>query len=90
MNLCGVQTSLKNLINFLEFLFALTFQNVNLDWHGCMTKFEVFIQVSLDSLKIMKRVFEFEFKLNKVHLPPIPSKYKMNQYRLHITNCNEN
>jgi hypothetical protein len=86
----GFKLVWKNLINFPEFLFALTFKNVNLDWHGCMTKFEVFIQVSLDSLKIMKIVFEFEFKLNKVHLPPIPSKYKMNHYRLDITNCNEN
>jgi hypothetical protein len=55
-----------------------------------MAKFEVFIQASFDSLKIIKRVFEFEFELNQVHLPSIPSKYKMKHYRLHITNYSEN
>jgi hypothetical protein len=80
----------KDLINSPKLLFALTFQNMNLDWHGGMAKFEVFIQASFDSLKIIKRVFEFEFELNQVHLPSIPSKYKMKHYRLHITNYSEN
>jgi hypothetical protein len=34
----------KNMINFIKFLFALTFQNVNLNWHVCMAKSEVSIQ----------------------------------------------
>jgi hypothetical protein len=38
----------------------------------------------------MRRVFEFEFKLNQVHLPSIPSNYKMKHCRLHITGCGEN
>jgi hypothetical protein len=38
----------KNLINSPKFLFALTFQIVNLDWHGYMTKSEVSIQALLD------------------------------------------
>jgi hypothetical protein len=63
---------------------------MNLDWHGCMVKFEVFIQASFDSLKIMKRVFEFEFELNQVHLLSIPSNYKMKHCRLHIGGYSEN
>jgi hypothetical protein len=38
----------KNLINSLQFLFTLTFQNVNLDWYGCMEIFAVSIQASFD------------------------------------------
>jgi hypothetical protein len=76
-------------MNSPNFLFDLSFQNMNLDWHGCMVKFEVFILAS-DSLKIMKRVFEFEFVLNQVHLPLIPSNYKMKHCRLHIIGCSEN
>jgi hypothetical protein len=34
----------KNLINSIKFLFSLTFQNVNLDWYGCMLKFADSIQ----------------------------------------------
>jgi hypothetical protein len=68
----------------------MTFQNLNLYWHDCMSKFEVSIQASFDSLKIMNRVFEFEFELNQVHLPSIPSNYKMKHCRSHITSCNKN
>jgi hypothetical protein len=32
----------------------------------------------------MRRVFEFEFELNQVHLPLIPRNYKMKHRRLHI------
>jgi hypothetical protein len=81
---------LKNLINSPNFLFALTFHNMNLDWHGCMAKFEVSIQASFDSLKIMKRVFEFAFELNQFHLSLIPSNYKMKHCRLHITGYSGN
>jgi hypothetical protein len=35
------------LINSPKILFALTFQIVNLDWHGCMGKSEVSIQALL-------------------------------------------
>jgi hypothetical protein len=46
----------KNLINSLNFLFALTFQNVNLDWHGCMAKSKVSIQAPFGlGLKLKKR-----------------------------------
>jgi hypothetical protein len=38
----------KIMVNSPKFLFALTFQNVNLDWHGCMAKLPVPIQASLD------------------------------------------
>jgi hypothetical protein len=38
----------KNLINSAKFLFALTFQIENLDWHGCMAKSEVSIEALLD------------------------------------------
>jgi hypothetical protein len=34
----------QNLINSLTFLLVLTFQNVNLDWYGCMAKSKVSIQ----------------------------------------------
>jgi hypothetical protein len=37
----------KNLINSLNFLFALAFQNVNFDCHGCMAKSKVSIQAPL-------------------------------------------
>jgi hypothetical protein len=38
----------KNLLNSPKFLFILTFQIVNLDRHGCMTKFEISKQALLD------------------------------------------
>jgi hypothetical protein len=44
----GFKPVWKNLINFPTFSFALTFQNVNLDWHGCMAKSEVSIQAPFD------------------------------------------
>jgi hypothetical protein len=73
----------KNLKNSLKFLFTLHFQIVNLDWHGCMTKSKVSIQALLGfGLKEKKRVFEFEFKLNHVHLLLIPRNYKMKHCRL--------
>jgi hypothetical protein len=36
------------MVNSPKFLFALTFQNVNLDWHGCVVKTEVSIQAPYD------------------------------------------
>jgi hypothetical protein len=39
----GFKLVWKNLINSPNFLFVLTFQNVNLDCHGCMAKSEVSI-----------------------------------------------
>jgi hypothetical protein len=41
----------KNLINSPKFLFVLTFQIVNLDWHGCMVKSVVSIQALLDLVR---------------------------------------
>jgi hypothetical protein len=38
----------KSLTNFQNFLFELTFQIVNLDWHGCIVKTEVSIQAPYD------------------------------------------
>jgi hypothetical protein len=38
----------KNLINSLKFLFAFTFQNVNLYWHGYMKKSEVSTQAPVE------------------------------------------
>jgi hypothetical protein len=38
----------KNLINSLKFLFAFTFQNANLDWHGYMKKSEVSTQAPVE------------------------------------------
>jgi hypothetical protein len=38
----------KNLINSIKFLFALSFQSVNLDGYGCMEKFAVSIQAPFD------------------------------------------
>jgi hypothetical protein len=40
-NFLGVQTRLKNLTNFPNLLFDLTFWIVHLDWHGCMEKTRV-------------------------------------------------
>jgi hypothetical protein len=37
----------KNLTNSPKFIFALTFKILNLDWHGCIEKFEVSIQALL-------------------------------------------
>jgi hypothetical protein len=39
----------KNLVNSQKFLFTLIFQNMNLDWHGYMTRFEDSIH-DLDNL----------------------------------------
>jgi hypothetical protein len=44
-NLLGVQTRLEKSDKFPKFLICLTFYIVNLDWHGCMVKTEVSIQV---------------------------------------------
>jgi hypothetical protein len=38
----------KNLINFVKFSFALTFQNMNLEWYSCMQKFAIHIQAPFD------------------------------------------
>jgi hypothetical protein len=37
-----------NLLNSLKFFFALAFQNMNLDFHGCMAKFVVSVQAPFD------------------------------------------
>jgi hypothetical protein len=61
-NLFGVQTGLEKSDKFPKILFALNFQIVNLDWHGCMAKSEVSHKLSLDLVwKKLKIVFEFEF-----------------------------
>jgi hypothetical protein len=63
----GFKLVWKNLTNFTKFLFGLSFQNVNLDWHGCMAKSKVSIQALLGlGLKENEGGFEFEFKLNQV------------------------
>jgi hypothetical protein len=43
----GVQTGLKKSNKFAKILIWLTFQIVNLDWHGCMVKSKVSIQALL-------------------------------------------
>jgi hypothetical protein len=43
----GFKLVWKNLINSSKFLFALAFQIVNLDWHGCMAKSDLSIQALL-------------------------------------------
>jgi hypothetical protein len=62
-NLLEVQTCLKK--NLINFLFALTFQNVNLDWHGCMVKSEVSIQAPPWTWFERKMERGFEFELNQ-------------------------
>jgi hypothetical protein len=44
LNLLGVQTPLKKLVNSPKFYLALIFMNINIDGHGCMSKFEVSIE----------------------------------------------
>jgi hypothetical protein len=71
------------MVNSPKFLFALAFQNVNLDWHGFMVKFLVSIQAPLDLVRKKKKSgFEFEFNLNQVHMLLISSNYKMKHCRL--------
>jgi hypothetical protein len=43
----GFKLVWENLINYSKFLFAWTFQIVNLDWYGCMAKSDVSIQAHL-------------------------------------------
>jgi hypothetical protein len=54
LNLCQIYWGFKLDGNFLidspKFLFAFTFQIVNLDWHGCMVEFDVSIHAPLDLL----------------------------------------
>jgi hypothetical protein len=40
----------KNLINSQKFLFTMIFQNMNLDWHGYMTRFEDSVPALDDSV----------------------------------------
>jgi hypothetical protein len=63
---------------------------MNLDWYACMVKFEVFIQASFDSLKIMKKVFAIWIQTKPSSLALIPSNYKMKHCTLHITGYSEN
>jgi hypothetical protein len=52
----GLKPIWKNMINFLKFLFTLTFENVNLDWHGYMAKTKLSIQAPFGlGLKVKKR-----------------------------------
>jgi hypothetical protein len=44
----GFKLVWKKLINSPKFLFSLTFQIVNLHWHGCMVEFEVSIHGPLE------------------------------------------
>jgi hypothetical protein len=78
LNLLEAQACLEKLVNSLKFLLALSLQNVNLDWYSCMEKncsfHTSFIWLGL---KIRKRGFEFEFKLNQVPLLWIRCNYKM-------------
>jgi hypothetical protein len=69
----------------------LHFQIVNLDWYGCMTKFEVPKQalLGLGLKEIEKRVLIW-IQLNQVHMPLISSNYKMKHYRLHNDVYSEN
>jgi hypothetical protein len=43
----------KNLINCPKFLFGLTFQNVNLDWHSCMAKIGDYTLVATVKTKVV-------------------------------------
>jgi hypothetical protein len=79
------------MVNSPKFLFALTFQNVNLDWHGCVVKTEASIQAPYDLVWRKKKIgFEFEFNLNQVHFLFIFSNHKMKHCRLQGDGYSEN
>jgi hypothetical protein len=48
LNLLGIQTCLKKSDKFPKILFAFLSQNMNLDWHDCMVRFEVSIHALID------------------------------------------
>jgi hypothetical protein len=55
LNLFGVQTSLKILVNSPKFYIALIFRNLNLDGHTCMSNIDVPIQVTFDLVWKLRR-----------------------------------
>jgi hypothetical protein len=71
----------QNLINSLKFLFALTFQNMNLYWHHYMENIYRFYLIWLEIKEELN--CEFEFKLNQVHLTFNHCRYMMENCRLH-------
>jgi hypothetical protein len=89
-NLFGAKPGLEKSDKFPKILICLDNLEREFRLAWLYGKIWSFIQASFDILKIMKRVFQFEFKLSQAHLPSIPRNYKMKHCRLHIIGCSEN